>query len=315
MFLAEGLATRFDVLVMTDTPGESQPSWRFRVARVPTARAAMGAAMGADLIVMNSLSFRYLVPALAGWRRVVVVHHTSYQDRLTLRRRGSEAMKRFLTRWVPLNICVSDFVASRVHGRKRVIHHAYDDRIFFEGQQPRSNSVLFVGRLVGEKGAADLIDAFSRCSARNAWSLTIVGDGPERDALRERACRMGMADRIHFAGMLSPAAVADVMRTHRILCVPSHQETFGIVALEGMACGCVLVHSDCPGLVEASGGFGTRFAARDVAALTIALNGAMQQASSQVRAGAVRSFLDRRTRMQVLAEYLDALNPFMKRTI
>jgi glycosyltransferase involved in cell wall biosynthesis len=71
-----------------------------------------------------------------------------------------------------------------------------------------------------------------------------------------------------FAGQKSGAALAEILNLHRILVVPSRwKEPFGIVALEGIACGCVVVGSEKGGLKEAIGPCGLTFENGNIRAL------------------------------------------------
>ena len=91
--------------------------------------------------------------------------------------------------------------------------------------------------------------------------LTIAGSGPEREALEALAERLGVAPQVEFAGVVQGEALAALLRRHELMVVPSRwPEPFGIVALEGMACGCVPVVSDGGGLPFAVGAAGLSFA-------------------------------------------------------
>lgn len=92
--------------------------------------------------------------------------------------------------------------------------------------------LLMVGRLIHQKGMDIAIDALAQIKHR-PWRLTIVGDGPLRQQLRERAAPLG--DRVSFEGQ-----VDDPSRYYAhsdLLLFPSRAESLGLVALEGMAHG------------------------------------------------------------------------------
>ncbi|HQZ85790.1 MAG TPA: glycosyltransferase family 4 protein [Actinomycetota bacterium] len=93
--------------------------------------------------------------------------------------------------------------------------------------------VLGVGRLVANKGFANLIRAYAE--ARPDAALVIGGDGPELDRLRELAA--GLAVTVHFPGQLSRPEVGAVMAGAEALIVPSLAEAFGIAVLEGWRAG------------------------------------------------------------------------------
>jgi glycosyltransferase involved in cell wall biosynthesis len=94
--------------------------------------------------------------------------------------------------------------------------------------------------------------------------LTIAGDGPEREPLAAQARALGIAEQIDFLGSRQGEEVVRLLNAHRILVVPSrYDEPFGIVALEGIACGCLVIGSRGGGLKEAIGRCGLTFANGD----------------------------------------------------
>jgi glycosyltransferase involved in cell wall biosynthesis len=98
-------------------------------------------------------------------------------------------------------------------------------------------------------------------------TFTIVGSGPEKTRLQQISAELGLSEQVVFAGPKSGSALANELRRHRILVVPSlYEEPFGIVALEGIASGCVAVGSQGGGLKDAIGPCGMTFPNGDVGA-------------------------------------------------
>ena len=95
---------------------------------------------------------------------------------------------------------------------------------------------LFVGRLVGWKGVDILLDAFALVRGRVPALLEIVGEGPERARLLERAARIGCGADVSFCGWLGPEDCAHHLRSCDVYVSPSLQESGGIAVLEAMAC-------------------------------------------------------------------------------
>lgn len=95
--------------------------------------------------------------------------------------------------------------------------------------------VLFVGRLVYYKGLIDLVEAMHGVDA----ALVIVGEGPLRGEVVERAQRLGIASRVHLAGELSADDLPAAYQGSDMLVLPStHKtETFGLVQVEAHASG------------------------------------------------------------------------------
>ena len=100
--------------------------------------------------------------------------------------------------------------------------------------------MLFLSRIHPKKGVDLLIDAFAAVAANNP-ALQLVIAGPDqlgqKAGLQQRAEALGIADRITWPGMLSGEIKWGAFRCAELFCLPSHQENFGIVVAEALACG------------------------------------------------------------------------------
>jgi len=125
----------------------------------------------------------------------------------------------------------------------------------------RENAVLFVGRLVNEKGIQVLMWAVSHVPGVELW---IVGTGPEEGALKKWTDYAGINDRTRWLGTLSRHELADVYRKAKVLAVPSvpklesHPystwlEQFGQVIIEGLASGLPVAGSLSGAIPEVGG--------------------------------------------------------------
>jgi len=124
-------------------------------------------------------------------------------------------------------------------------------------------AVVFVGRHEVRKGLGVLLEAFST-SALEA-RLWVVGDGPERPALR---ARYGADARIEWLGRLDGDALAARVAGATVLVAPSlGGESFGVVLLEAMAAGTAVLASDIPGYRLAAGSAAELVVPGDPAAL------------------------------------------------
>lgn len=116
---------------------------------------------------------------------------------------------------------------------------------------PDEKIVLFVGRLVYEKGAHVLLESFPRVlTAVPEAKLVIVGKGGERNSLEERSRQLGVSDKVYFTGYLPESSLIKLYKCSSVSVFPSLYEPFGIVALEGMAASNPVVLSDTGGLRE-----------------------------------------------------------------
>jgi glycosyltransferase involved in cell wall biosynthesis len=274
----ELLATQFaelghEVVLATLTPGPEAGPWRFPVTRRPSTRQFLSFLKWCDVHLQANLSLWHLHPFGTG-TPFVVSHGTDYQrpnGRRALRDRAKLACARRA-----YGIACSRYIAQWVECRE-IINNSYDDRTFRTETPPecRTRDIAFVGRLVSDKGCDTLLTALALLKKRGLTpSCTIVGDGPERERLGRAAAAMELP--VSFLGSMPPVAVAEQLNQHRIQVVPSRfAEPFGIVALEGLACGCLPIVSATGGLVDAVGTHGLTFANGDSVELADRLRSAL----------------------------------------
>ena len=111
--------------------------------------------------------------------------------------------------------------------------------------------ILYVGRLVYEKGIQHLIAAMPKILENYHDSkLVIVGRGGMIDELRQEVHNLGIDNKVYFAGYMDSKQVAKMYKCADIAVFPSTYEPFGIVALEAMLAGIPTVVSDIGGLNE-----------------------------------------------------------------
>ena len=111
--------------------------------------------------------------------------------------------------------------------------------------------ILYVGRLVYEKGIQHLIAAMPKILDHyHDAKLVIAGKGGMLEELRQQANSMGLADKVYFTGYLDSKKVPKMYKCADVAVFPSTYEPFGIVALEAMLAGVPTVVSDTGGLGE-----------------------------------------------------------------
>lgn len=109
-------------------------------------------------------------------------------------------------------------------------------------------SVGYVGRLVPEKGVADLIRAVAKLPSTESVELKVVGSGPDEGSLRSLAKETGVSTQVRFLGALPHTEVLSALKEIDVLVLPSRttrawREQFGHVLIQGMASGLPVVGS------------------------------------------------------------------------
>ncbi len=111
--------------------------------------------------------------------------------------------------------------------------------------------ILYVGRMVREKGVQVLLDAAPRVLAeRPGTQFLMVGTGYYLEDLKRQAWSNGVGENVHFLGYIGDSELLDLYKVADVVCIPSLYEPFGIVALEGMAAKVPVVTSDVGGLKD-----------------------------------------------------------------
>ena len=111
--------------------------------------------------------------------------------------------------------------------------------------------ILFMGRLVYEKGVQHLISAMPKILENyHDAKLVIGGKGGMTDELKAQVESMGLGQKVYFTGYLNSTQVSKMYKCADISVFPSTYEPFGIVALEAMLAGIPTVVSDIGGLNE-----------------------------------------------------------------
>ena len=101
-----------------------------------------------------------------------------------------------------------------------------------------TKNVVTVGRLSKEKGFDDLIDVFKKVVAKNPnYKLDIIGDGPERNNLKDIIANLHLENNIILHGFQNKDYINDVLSHSKAFIVTSYTESFGIALLEGMSYG------------------------------------------------------------------------------
>jgi glycosyltransferase involved in cell wall biosynthesis len=269
-----------EVHLVTWTKSDGDMTFPFAVIRNPGRYQLIKEHIWADVVFENNPSNRLSWPSFLLNRPMVTALHTwiarsngtvSWLDKIKTKRL-SKAKK---------VIACSNAVRLRCWPQAIVIENPYQEDVFrILPEISKTKDFVFLGRLVSDKGADLAIraiyklvkDESSRSDTNENLTFTIVGDGPERASLERLVEQLNLEKNIVIKGALRGEELVRCLNEHRFLLVPSiWEEPFGMVALEGMACGCVPIVSDGGGLPDAVGKAGLTFQRGNVDALVSAM--------------------------------------------
>ena len=112
---------------------------------------------------------------------------------------------------------------------------------------PVGSRLLCVGQLIPRKNVVSLIEAMA-APELTACTLTVVGAGPEREALERRADELGLGGRIAFAGYVPADGLPELFARHDVLVHPALQEVWGLTVNEALAAGLTVVVGEHAGV-------------------------------------------------------------------
>jgi len=131
---------------------------------------------------------------------------------------------------------------------KRVYYPRESSSLRADFAAPHEKILMHISNFRPVKRVQDVVDIFARVSERMLAKLLLVGEGPELSKIQCYIRSIGLEDRVHFLGKQED--VAQVISMADLLLLPSEKESFGLVALEAMACGVPTVGSNAGGIPE-----------------------------------------------------------------
>ncbi|WP_263355836.1 glycosyltransferase family 4 protein [Acidicapsa ligni] len=273
LFAEEFAKAGHDVTVITQTPPSVTQSdvYAYKVVRQPSNSQLTALGRGTDIHFQNNISLKTLLPLLL-LRKPTFITHQTWLHQSDGRVAPQDRLKRILLRFAH-NISISKAIADSIPVRSILIGNPYESHAFAQYREtPKTKDIVFMGRLVSDKGGDLILQALSLLKNEGLTpTLTFIGDGTQRQNLEALTVQLGLTNQVTFLGNLTHERGLEVAR-HKIMVIPSRwAEPFGIVALEGLAAGCVLAASNLGGLPEAVGPCGELFPNGDAPALAAAL--------------------------------------------
>ncbi|MDX2097115.1 MAG: glycosyltransferase family 4 protein [Leptolyngbyaceae cyanobacterium bins.59] len=296
-----------EVQVVTQTLAVEPDCFPFAIVRRPNPQTLLNLTRWCDVYFQSCISLKGVWPLLLVRRTFCVNHHIWYR-----REDGTRGWQDHLKRWVTrfaTNISISQAIADDLPVPSVIVPNPYQDNLFrLLPEVPRDRTLIFLGRLVSDKGVDVLVEALGILKHQEGLTpdLTIVGEGPEEPALRKQIEALCLMDQVQFVGIKTGENLVQILNQHQILVVPSRwEEPFGIVALEGMACGCWVIGSAGGGLKDALGAWGETFPNGDGEALARSLAQALKNpAILSAHREQVTQHLARHTMATVAKAYL-----------
>ena len=303
----------YPIKVITMVQDEGEKTFPFPVVRNPGLQELFRLHKWADVVFENNPSLRLSWPQfLMSSKSVIAIRgRISREDGTVVLQ---DRLKRMALNAADGVIAVSRATRDSFFPKATVIGNPYRNDIFRDlGFERAPLSFVYLGRLVSEKGVHIALEALSQLnthllSGQPKSTFTIIGDGPEMQHLKNMVEQKGLVGQVFFEGKKVGAEVVEILNRSRYLLVPSLDEAFGNVALEGMACGCLPIASDCRGLPDAVGNAGILFKTYSSEALTRVILELINnpKLEAQYRSN-IKSHLEQHLPHRVAQKYLEVI--------
>jgi len=265
----EFMAAGHEVKIVTLIPNASKEELPFEVHRSPSFMRYVQLIRWADISLHFNVTVKGMLPYLFLKSPLVISHQSPIMQTF------KKKYKLWLTNKIPiLNIGCSSYVAAQ-YQKSVTIHNSYNHLQFLNTRpyHNRKGDLVYLGRLVSIKGVDTLLEALRLLKIEGCCpQLSIIGDGEERENLMQQTKVFDLEAQVQFLGKKTGTVLVDTLNEHKIMVVPSKwREAFGIVALEGIACGLAVIASEGGGLKDAVGPCGITFPNGDAKALAAAI--------------------------------------------
>jgi glycosyltransferase involved in cell wall biosynthesis len=233
---------------------------------------------GVDIVHVHALgpSVFSLIPRLCGIKTIVHVHALDWKRAKWNRfaqlclRSGEYAAAYFPHRTIVISSTLKDYFEGKFHRRVDVVPNSVDLYDYRPPQEikkwglDKENYILFLARLVPEKGCHYLIEAFEKIAT--PIKLVIAGESSHTDNYAA-ALRSTSPPGVIFTGLVGGAVLEELYSNAYFYVLPSELEGSPLSLLEAMSFGRCPLTSDIPELVEPLGGCGLTFKNKDAADL------------------------------------------------
>lgn len=193
-----------------------------------------------------------VVTTLHGTDITILAHDGSMAELIRLGINGSDAVtavSRDLIEETRERLHISRAIDLTYNFVDKRVYYPRDCSRYKKDFAPNGEKILMhVSNFRPVKRVGDVVDVFHRVHREVPSRLVFIGEGPEMHKTYSRVRELGLEDRVLFLGKQDE--VAEQLSVADVMLLPSEKESFGLVALEAMACGVPTVGSTAGGIPE-----------------------------------------------------------------
>jgi len=202
-----------------------------------------------DVFVLQGLSVAWLSPFIKFFfnnSKLVIVHHSAehLNESISFWKRYIANLALFFSKSCDYSVAVSNYILTAINGSD-IIRNGASFPIYKNGKIKSNQSLLFIGRLVEEKGIIDLAMKLNKMASKiNLVCISPVIDKKMREKL------VNIYKNIVFFEALSKSEIFEHIAKCKLVVIPSFNEGFSLVSQEALNCGRLPLQRDLPALRE-----------------------------------------------------------------
>ncbi len=308
--------TGHQATIITQIQTSEEDAWPFRVIRRPKLRRLISEINQTDIVHLQGFVLVPFVVAKTLGRPVIWAHHgydltcpkqigwkdggdASFRINQCIRclQRDHDAtmtlglvlllfVKRFFKRFVDAHVAPSNYLLRREGLDGLVIPNPVDTGMYAPGPQNRpKNRILFVGRLIEEKGVGVLLEALEILNSNGGqYDLEIVGTGQKIAELQGLVQNRKMQNHVSFSRSVPEEKLVEKIQSATVVAAPTlNAEPFGIVGIEAMSCATPFIATNRGGFLEFAEGVATLVPPGDAVSLAQAIQKVSLEGNSSPR--------------------------------
>ncbi len=188
----------------------------------------------AKIIISTRIDFSKKMVRYNFYRNIKIAHEHIYHNNDNNYFKDLEQILKHIDYLMPSSAYLTEYYQNLFSKYKnKIIQNKMPINLHIKENNLTAKNIISVGRLSPEKGFIDLIKVFKKISEKhNDWTLTIAGDGPEREKIEELIIQYNLKKKVKLLGNLKPQELDKIYQNSSIYIMTSYEESFGLVLLE-----------------------------------------------------------------------------------
>ncbi|MHA1917711.1 MAG: glycosyltransferase family 4 protein [Candidatus Ranarchaeia archaeon] len=205
-----------------------------------------------SILPIITLKKIFNIPTILTFHNSELLRYTNSKDHFLERK----VLEKVGIKYIDQTVFVSNKIAESlgVRNKPKIIPNGIDLDLFYPDKDlvnietPEKWKIGYIGRLVDEKPLTSLINVIERISIKYKITLTIIGDGPNKEKYKKIVKEKGLDKYIIFSNRIKHSEIPSKLKEFHFMIFPTKGETFGLTQVESICCGIPIISPIVPSL-------------------------------------------------------------------